>query len=184
MANFPAILANFPVSLVNFPALLVKFPALSAIFRALSASSPPLSAQFSALLASFPSLSVHFPARLANYSALSPKVSATPSSATASLWRIVHGIDASDEDTACPPVSKDFESRLVTKRGAKKRMGILDYWQHGAGLRRCAPQGMIGQQPVRHQAQRACHLRRRAFAMPALRPCLITCMITKARVQG
>ena len=134
MANFPAILANFPVSLVNFPALLVKFPALSAIFRALSASSPPLSAQFSALLASFPSLSVHFPARLANYSALSPKVSATPSSATASLWRIVHGIDASDEDTACPPVSKDFESRLVTKRGAKKRMGILDYWQHGAGV--------------------------------------------------
>ena len=127
MANFPAILANFPVSLVNFPALLVKFPALSA-------SSPPLSAQFSALLASFPSLSVHFPARLANYSALSPKVSATPSSATASLWCIVHGIDASDEDTACPPVSKDFESRLVMKRGAKKRMGILDYWQHGAGV--------------------------------------------------
>ena len=50
------------------------------------------------------------------------------------LWRIAHGIDASDEDTACPPVSAEFESRLVTKRGAKKRKGILGYWQHGAGV--------------------------------------------------
>ena len=40
----------------------------------------------------------------------------------------------------CAPITDEFYKRLVTKKGAKKRMGILDFWQHGAGIeaRLCA----------------------------------------------
>ena len=50
------------------------------------------------------------------------------------LWRISHGIKPCDEDTPCAPITDEFYKRLVTKKGAKKRMGILDFWQHGAGI--------------------------------------------------
>ena len=49
------------------------------------------------------------------------------------MWRIANGIDYHDESTECPPMPPEFEKRLVTQKG-KRRMGILDWWQHGAGV--------------------------------------------------
>ena len=51
------------------------------------------------------------------------------------LWRISHGIKSNDEQTACEPVSPEFEKRMVTKKGQKRRMGILDWWQHEHGVK-------------------------------------------------
>ena len=49
------------------------------------------------------------------------------------LWRISQGLEANDDTSECATMPEEFEKRLVTQKG-KKRMGILDYWQHGPGV--------------------------------------------------
>ena len=49
------------------------------------------------------------------------------------LYRISQGLESNDDTSECAPMPSEFESRLVTEKG-KKRMGILDWWQHGQGV--------------------------------------------------